>query len=357
VNERWEALGRGQRIAIVVVAGLLLLGLLGDTYSSLVGSTPGGPASSSRSTGGSGLSAWAELIERRGGVVVAEGEDLADLELPADATAVLADPGDLDARATDALRGFVSGGGRLVLLGDSTAAVIGSLTGDEPGREGGRGPVRPWVAVPELDAVERIEGDGAARWAGSGGLAAVAGGPDGSPFLLVGDVGEGRVVALPTADVVSNRLLDEGDNAALALSLVGPLDRPVVFLDAVHEAAGGGLDALPETARAVGLGVLVALGVAVWAVAGRFGPPEPQERQLRPARLDHVDAVAADLDRVVLADAQLVEGLAASPSLPVTDLAAALEVGAEAAGLQRARRGVATIATVPAEPTSRGADP
>jgi hypothetical protein len=354
-GERWRALPRPARIAISAVAALLLMGILGDSYSSLVGSQPGGPASSTTSTGGTGLSAWAQLLARQGREVIPSRDDLTTTDLRPGDTAVLASPGELDDAEVDRLVAFVDGGGTLVLLGGSTAPVIEAATGSSVDRTGGVGPVRPWVPVPELAGVAELAGDGGARWMPGSTLVGAAGGEDGAPFLLVGDVGSGRIVAVAEPDVVSNRLLDDGDNAAFALALVGPPDRPVVFLEAVHVGGGGGLAALPAGARWAGLGMIVALAVGVWAAAGRFGPPEPLVRALRPARREHVEAIAADLDRVVRQPGELVAGLSVDPegSGPPVDADGALAIGRRAALHQRAHR----VRHAPRSPVQPSADP
>ncbi|MEO6987648.1 MAG: hypothetical protein ABI239_03280, partial [Aquihabitans sp.] len=144
------------------------------------------------------------------------------------------------------------------------------------------------------------------------------------------------------------------------------------------------------------LGLAIALVAGLWAAGTRFGPPEPFERELRPPRRDHVNAVAAGLDAVTRHPADAVAPLAdalreslterlripahASPAVfhaaardagldpaaidallhPPADLHAALALGAEVARGQRAARGISpgpTTDTVPITNHRRGTEP
>ena len=387
----WDRLGRGQRAALVVVGGVLALNLGLSGLSSVVGGTPGGPASSSFSTGSDGLRAWAELLARDGHTVDRHRGPLADRPLVAAETVVVVDPVHLTAAEARTYGRFVTGGGRLVLVGAGSAPLLGALTRTRPSTTFGHGYVVPWVPAPEVSGVRRVTGSDR-RWTDLGGLVPVAG-DDIDPFVAVADVGRGRVVAVADAAVFQNRNLASADNAALSLAVVGPRSRPVVFVESVRTAAASGFDAVPSTWKRAAAAAALALAVGLWSAGARFGPPEPDRRRLRPARKDHVDALAADLARVVRTDAEAVEPLVAStrrslaelvgapadasPSAlwsageaagfdpsdlaalthPVADPDHALQVGAVAAARQRADHGMTPVATVPTDPANGGTSP
>jgi len=337
--ERWAALARWQRVVLSVVAGALVLALLTESWSSLVGTQPGGPPASSFSTGDDGVQAWAELLGRSGREVQRDDAAVDRLELDASTDAlVLADPGDLDEGELAAVAAFVDAGGRVVAVGASAAPLVADLldAAVEAPRADPGAAVRPWLPVPELAGVDKIAAGFDHRWSTPAGALGAMGDAEGEPVLLVADVGDGRLVALSDVTPVTNGHLDQADDAALALALVGDARR-VVFAESVHGFGQTGLGALPDVARATGLALLVALAVGLWWAAGRFGPPEPLARELRPPRLDLVDAVAADLDRAGAQGADLVVGLRSPDDPTPADLDAALAIGAAAAGRARTR--------------------
>jgi pimeloyl-ACP methyl ester carboxylesterase len=107
-------------------------------------------------------------------------------------------------------------------------------------------------------------------------------------------VGVGGNSPPPHASPLQNRLLDEADNAALALALGG--QGPVVFVESVHGyTTATGLAALPARFQwaliLLGLSGLVLIA-ARWP---RMGPPEPPEEPRFPPRRAYVDALAATL--------------------------------------------------------------
>lgn len=324
---RWVRLGRGQRVAVVVVVAALVVNLTLSAVDSMLGSDPGGPVSSSFSTGSDGLEAYADLLRRSGHPVTRVRDQLRPSDLPAGATAVLADAESLTPSEGKALLAFVAEGGRLVVAGQGSDQVVQAATGVAVRRgDGGRARrLRTWVPAPEVGSARLLAGDEGGRWRRVGPLLPVIG-ADGEAAVVVGDAGEGRVVAVADASVLQNRNLSQADNAAFALAAAGPAGRPVVFVESVHGFAGGGLDAVPSSWRWAAAGLLLALVLGLWAAGTRFGPPEPAARRLRPPRLDHVRAVAADLDRV---------------TPPSPDLAAELQAGAEAAAAARRTHGLA----------------
>lgn len=296
----WSGLGRGQRVlsaglALVVALNVALAGI-----GSMVGGSPGGPVSSSFGTGGRGLQAYAELLQRDGHPVTRIRSAITAKDLPVDATAVLADPTGLTPQEARHLTRFVAGGGRLVLAGQAAAPLLESLRGS-PVRWRSDRPVRRlavWLPVDGTGGARELAGDDGGRWGDPGELVPAAG-ANGRAAVLVGPIGSGRVVALADSSLLQNSQLAQADNAAFGLAAAGERGRPVVFVESVHGQSNVGLDAIPSGWKwaALALG-LVVVPAGLWAAASRFGPPEPVQRELRPPRQDHVEAVAASLDRV-----------------------------------------------------------
>jgi hypothetical protein len=108
-------------------------------------------------------------------------------------------------------------------------------------------------------------------------------------------VGSGQVVALADASILHNRHLDDADNAALAVSLVGQ-GRAVVFDEASH-GYGAGASGLPGRWVRFLIAATLAVLVWMWTEAKRLGPPEDVARPLPPARREYVDALAVSLSR------------------------------------------------------------
>jgi hypothetical protein len=389
----WFAgLGRGQRAGVLVVAGVVALNLGVVSVRSLVGGgDPGGPVSSSFSTGDQGMEAYADLLAGAGRTVARQRDRVGRSDLPEGATVVVADPEELAEPEVSAIVAHVRGGGRLVALGAGSEPLVQALLGPDVRHEVGR-PVRRlevWVPVPDVGPARSLAGDAGGRWAGPVGLP-VAGSGD-RPSVVVADVGNGRVVAVADAGPLRNDHLAEADDAAFGLAVAGGGDRPVVFVESAHGFAVQGWDAVPPSWKWALAGLVVALAAGVWWAASRLGPPEPERRELRPPRVDHVEAVAAGLDRVTLDLAEVTAPLAASARAdlavllgepadasaavlhaaadragvdphvvellvtPPVDLDSALAVGSLAAARQRAALGVADPGTVAA--TSRPPDP
>lgn len=296
----WSGLPRGQRVVVAVVAFLVAanVGLAG--VRSLVGGEPGGPASSSFSTGGDGLEGYADLLRAEGHPVTRLRTAPGPGDLPPSATVVLADPAQLGRAELDALAGFLADGGRLVLAGAANEAILAGATGHEVTyADGPAGDLRVWVPSTVTGTAQELAGDRGGRWRDVGPLVPLAGGTGGADgaAVVAGPAAGGEVVALADTSLLHNANLARADNAAFGLGLAGAEGRPVVFLESVHGFGGSGADAVPDSWKRALAGAALALLVGVWSAAARFGPPEPQRRDLRPPRRDHVDAVAAALDQ------------------------------------------------------------
>ncbi len=296
----WSGLGRGQRVLLAGLAMVLALNVALVGIGSMVGGSPGGPVSSSFGTGGRGLQAYAELLQRDGHRVTRIRFEITTKDLRVGATAVVADPSGLTPAAARRLTRFVAGGGRLVLAGQASAPLLQSLTGS-PVRWGSAGRVdrlTVWLPVDGTGRARELAGDHGGRWNEPGALVPAVG-ANGRTAVLVGPVGAGRVVALADSALLQNSQLAQADNAAFGLAAAGDRNRPVVFVESVHGQSNVGLDAIPSGWKWAALALfLVVVPAGLWAAGSRFGPPEPGQRHLRPPRQDHVEAVAASLDRV-----------------------------------------------------------
>jgi hypothetical protein len=277
--------GRAKLIA-GLVAAIVLLNVVTYVVRELT-PEPEGPPSSSYATTPSGLAAYASLLERRGHRVRRLRERPADRLPDPGVTVVLADPRSLGAGDPGALRRFAVAGGRVVVAGRGTERLLEALAGGpRPVRD--RGGPRTVVAAgrpaPETEDVGTVSSAGAGWEKRPAATDPVLGAPGAAPLLVVGRVGRGRVVALADSAPLQNAGLARADNAALALRVAGPRERPVVFAESVHgyEPARG-LAALPGRWQVALGGLLLAAIVALLAIGRRFGPPEQASRPLPPA--------------------------------------------------------------------------
>jgi hypothetical protein len=223
-----------------------------------VAPSPTGRPSSSLATTPQGFAGWAELA-RRNGVRVVAARDIA--ELPGDATVVA-----LDQRLRPAEVRALLAQGHAVLGGRRAGRLVTTLAG---ARRLPSGPRETRVGD------RRIKTAGRGSWAGRG---------------LV--VERGDVTLLADSSPLENARLARADNAAFALDLAG--SGPLVFYEPQR---ANGLAALPGNAKGALVLLLVAAGVLMLARGKRFGPVEADARELPPARVAYVDALAATLAR------------------------------------------------------------
>jgi hypothetical protein len=286
---RWRGPAFGAAVAVVLIAGAVLLGA----------ATPGprGPDSSSYATSPRGIAAWAALLERSGHPVQRLRTRLDDARLDADATLVLLDPESIADGEIAALRRFVRDGGSAVLGGAADQTwVRRAVPGAPPANDPGERRAATLAPVAQTRGVTALEAAGEGAYAPGGRLLPIAGGPAG-PLALAGGSGSGRVTLLADASPLQNRLLGRADNAAFALALAGGAGRPVVFSERHHGYGHTGLAALPGRWKvALVLAVLAALALMV-SRGRRLGPPEAARRELPPPRRAYVDAVAHALGR------------------------------------------------------------
>ena len=257
--------------------------------------SPGGPRSSSFATAPDGVAAWADLARRSGLEVRTLRERWSDDTAPSEGTVVLLDPDELTRGQARALRRFAEGGGRVVAGGSAPGPWIDELAGGLEWREGGDETARVLVPAPETGAASALRTAAVGHWERAGNALPVAAGGDGA-IVLVRAAGQGRIALVADPSPLQNRLLDDADNAALALGLAGR--GPVTFVESVHGyGTATGLAALP--ARFGWALILLALSGLLLIAARwrRLGPPEPPEEPLFPPRRAYVDALAATVAR------------------------------------------------------------
>lgn len=275
-------MSRPWRIALTVVAVLVVVNVALRFLGTLTGGTPGGPRSSSYATSAHGDAAYAELLGKAGHSVD-QMRDLPHTSPPGPgATVFLLDPPAVRTADLDALRTFVRGGGRLVAAGLSYQAMR-ELAAPVPD-------FAPGSRRTRVNGLE-IRTDGEISWH-----------PDG--FLATRRVGRGEVQLLADSSPLQNRLLGSADNAAFGLALAGPPSRRIEFLESYHGyGTGSGLSALPLAWKLLLGGLGLAALVYMVARGRRFGPPEEEGRSLAPPRREYVDSLAAVVARSKRRDA------------------------------------------------------
>lgn len=286
------------RIAVVIVLGVVVALNLALAAVDRLTRGPEGPASSSYATAPDGVAAYADLLARNGYPVARLRDPLGEAELDLGSTVVLLDPGALGASEGAALARFVEGGGLLVAGGFAPGRWVADLLEEPPTWAPGRPLVaRPVVPVDVVRGVEEVETAGHGVWEDSGeALPVLAGGPH--VVAVVASRGRGRMTLIADTSILHNRLLGRRDNAAFGLALAGEPRRPVTFVESVHGyGRASGLTAVPARwAWALG-GLGLAALLLMWARGRRLGPPEDEERDLPPPRLEYVESLAAVLAR------------------------------------------------------------
>lgn len=327
----------GARAIAAVVAFFLVLNLVALIVSA-VRPEPGGRDGSAYATQPNGAAAYAELLRLNGHRVTYLRERLDKAPLDRAVTVVVLDAGQLRAGERAALASFVHDGGRLVAAGeDPGRGVVASPPLWSP-----RGPRRAHRRVPvaETRHVRTVQSAGEGGFARLGGALPVLG--EDPALLAVARSAGGHALLLADSSPLQNRLLARADNAALALALAGPAQRPVAFAESIHGLSReSGLAALPARWQ---LALLLGAGAAaLWLAsrARRLGPPERSGGDPPPARREHVEALALALRRApdpapalvplqAAARAQVIRRASLEPGAPDAALRdAALRLGFE----------------------------
>jgi hypothetical protein len=333
---------RIRRRLITVAVVIILANLLNLAARALSGrQVVDGPPGSSYASTPLGVLAWKELLDA---VDIPTGrleQPINRGSLNAEATLVILEPGFWDPGEVEVegLRRFLNDGGRLVLGGWISDDLIESLGALAPSRSfSGPATSSTISSHPETQGVVSVAGPGLGSFADLPGATSLLG-ESGAVTLLTQPVGEGVIVHLADAEIVSNGYIGRADNAILAVNLAG--DRTVIFNEYVHGYGSQGLFAiLPQRWR----WMLWLLGGAliVWmvAVGRRLGPPEPEFRDLAPERGRYVDSLAALMARSKQPGAatELIRttarrNLAKRAGLPADASSAQLRAAAEAIGL------------------------
>jgi hypothetical protein len=304
LGERLARLPWWAKAGLAVFAALVVVELTGDLIAPLGAGGASGSTSSSYSTGGHGLAAYAELLSRSGHRVERASQSLDKLALSPDETLVAADTA-LDADEVQAVQQFVQAGGRVVLSGPLLARVATVLVAPDVRISASpTGDARPLAPVPEVQGVSAVSSDDNGSWRSTGPALPVLG-RAGAVLAAVATIGEGRVVLLADTAPLQNDNLAEADNAAFGLAAVGPSSRPVLFAESSHGGTGTGLAAIPRRWKWALIAGGVATLLAMWSAGRRFGPPQDEARDLPPPRRAYVDAVAATLAKTRQPDASL----------------------------------------------------
>ncbi len=283
--------GPATRFAIMAVALLVGLNVVGWVISTFLGTT-GGVPSSSYATSSEGFAAYAQLLERAGYEVHRQRVDLADAP-PSPRETLFVMDAQLPPEEVETVNRFVADGGTLVAGGGATASWIDSILDDAPthsipGPETAR-------AVGDLGDVSEVWTAGEGKWSDGGDGEVVLAGL-GDPLMTVHEVGSGMVWLLADSSPLANELIDEADNAALGLVLAGDTPGAVRFLETVHGySTEVGFGAVPANWRWALYGAGAAALCFMWARGRRLGPPERRSRLLPPPRREYVDALATTL--------------------------------------------------------------
>ena len=259
--------------AALVAAVVLIVLLAGQARG-------GGPALDPDSTDELGTRALVEILGRYGTVDVIDG-----VPGPEHDTALLLDVTDPD-RGEDEIDAWVESGGRLVLFADYASIAAPTAGGFFGGVD------REVCDIEALDEVDEIDV--------STGTNLLVGPADGScfgdgrqAFVVSSERGAGTVVTLGASAPLTNRYLDEADNAVLAVGLLAPSDGTSIALvrpRSLFEGGQGSLELLgPAFDRSIWQAV-VAFTILAFATAIRFGRPVTEAM---PARIAGSELVAA----------------------------------------------------------------
>lgn len=293
----WKAAPAIARWLIGVGAVAILLNVAIALANTVSGQGSAGPPDSTYSTRRRGLAGLHRLLTQYGHRVARLREPPARAGLDPHSTLFVMQPSLIDATDSAALRRFVHRGGRLI-AGGPIAAEIFAHDGDPPQwSSGGTGTAGSMLPLGVGAAVSTVVADGAGSWSAHGRWTPVIG-SERRTLLVESSVGRGRAFLLADVSPLHNDLLDEADNAALALALAGGSNRPIVFAETFHGyGTRTGFAAIPSRWRAFLFGLAAAMALYMWARGRRLGVPEQRSRRLPPPRKTYVDALATSLAR------------------------------------------------------------
>jgi len=272
-----------RRVALIVVLGvLLLLGVLITGRPERASeSGPGGTLAFRRFLEESGVQVREETLPPERGTFVL----LSDSRTPRDAQAIV---------------DWVEEGGRLVLFGGGSplavALGVAEATDVTPEISTDRF-LSPGCPVGEALGVRNATmPDHGPRLLPTSGAITLCFPDGGGGHLAVIQRGRGRAFVLSSIEGVTNRSLRRGDNALLALQLVG--EGPAVFGPPVPPPASAGLwDILPRPAKIAVVQLMIAAGMFALVRARRLGRPVAEDL-ISPVPAGELVGATANLYRV-----------------------------------------------------------
>lgn len=201
----------------------------------------------------------------------------------------------------DALLAWVRNGGTLVVA-DPASELLPSLQLGPGDLAGGFGDtsLRPACITPQTEGIASVQLVGYERTISSDDPHAVSCflNDQGEPFMVRMQQGSGVVVVMGGTSPLEDRMLQESDNAAFALRLVGP-HKHVTFLPSVSPGAsakGGFWSTMPQPLRVAALQLLIALLVYSFVRGRRLGRI-PDESPLTPISANELVRARAGLYR------------------------------------------------------------
>ncbi|MCP4306065.1 MAG: DUF4350 domain-containing protein [bacterium] len=276
-------------LVVIVAAGLLLV--VGLFQSATEPSPTEGPAGSTYSTTPDGAAAFAALLEQNGYDVAHWRIPLATRPPESSDVIVVVNGNLLDLDDSATLRSHLESGGRVVAIGNTwLAGILDSPPNSTATTDEVSGALLPFGSFADIE-----QANGPTVWAEPGSMLGVVGNQSGI-LAAVQSVGQGQLVAIADASVISNAGLSEVDNALLGVQAVGAPGPTVKFIEYLHGfEQPAGLAALPRRWKQALL--VLAFAGLIWLLshARRLGPPQQTERALPPPRAAYVDAVAATL--------------------------------------------------------------
>jgi hypothetical protein len=317
-----EALGASRRVQprwataikrVAIIGGVVLFLLFG--LGPLVDDPPQkGPVGSSFGTVGGGVAALADLAKEFDYRFTRRTTPMDEMgpydAFPIDASSVLVVlDAELDDKAATDVSEFVNNGGRLVASVDSknhwTASIpsiseVANSWRNNVSIDASPGPTT--ASIPSRPEIQLLQVEGSFAFASDSNPATdpatIAERADQAVAVRV-EVGEGEVILLADASMLTNRLLGKADNAAFALELLENGTRPIVFAESPHGfGASLGPTGLPSNVRWFLIGLVLATLLLMITRSKRNGPPEIAYRELAPARSTYLLSLAASIDRV-----------------------------------------------------------
>lgn len=279
---------RGVIVSVGVVVALLLAAMAGGRPGR------GGPPLDPRSDGPLGTSALVSLLRGLG----ADVDLSAGLPGPTDEVALVLQDTLSPEETTELLR-WVDAGGTLVVT-DPSSKLVPPAAGQ--GLALDAGPIRPGrCTIRALGSIGAVDGGAAVRFRPSATEQVCFSDDRSGAFVVVTERGNGHLVSVGGAALLTNDLLGRRDNAVLAATLLAPLGRSTVRFVQAPVPAGGGTKTLGDLVP-IGLKrALLQLGVAfvlyaLWRGI-RLGRPVPEDQLVQVAGSELVSAIGRLLSR------------------------------------------------------------